>query len=220
MPEALALYFRTCAIGIAVAAPVGAMGVLCMQRTLARGWRTGMATGLGIATADGIYAALAAFGMSALSVLLVTWQTPLRVVGGVALVVLGVRAAITAPGAPLAENTDAVSGSDEQGLASAGRLYVGAVGLTLTNPMTIMAFGAIFAGAGLAAQTGITAALIATLGVVSGSLAWWTVLVTGVALARHAVGARLLRAINVGSGAVVAVFGIIAVASVFIGRTP
>ncbi len=212
----LALYLRTFAIGIAVAAPVGAMGVLCMQRTLARGWRTGMATGFGIATADGIYAALAAFGVSALSVMLVTWQTPLRVVGGVALVVLGARAAIAAPTAPQAEDTDEVPGSEELGLTNAGRLYVGAVGLTLTNPMTIMAFGAIFAGAGLAAQSGFMAAAIATLGVVSGSLAWWTVLVTGVALARHAVRERVLRGINVASGAVVAVFGIIAVASVFV----
>jgi len=222
----LALYVRTFLIGIAVAAPVGAMGVLCMQRTLARGWHTGMVTGLGIATADGIYAALAAFGMSALSSFLVTWQTPLRVVGGVALVVLGVRAALTVPrvcktdqgaeagvvGEPRAANK-----GDRLNLVSGGRLYLEAVGLTLTNPMTIMAFGAIFAGAGLAAQPGIATAAVATVGVASGSLAWWTLLVTGVALARHAVGPRLLRGINVASGAVVAVFGTIAVASVFIG---
>jgi len=213
----LALYSRTFLIGIAVAAPVGAMAVLCMQRTLARGWRTGMATGLGIATADGIYAALAAFGMSALSVVLVTWQTPLRIVGGVALVILGVRAALQAPTVSRAVSADGEPGNDELNPASTGRLYLGAVGLTLTNPMTIMAFGAIFAGAGLAAQSGITTAAVATLGVASGSLAWWTTLVSGVALARHAVGERLLRAINVASGAVVAAFGVIAVASAFVG---
>jgi len=212
----LSLYLRTFLIGIAVAAPVGAMGVLCMQRTLARGWRTGMVTGSGIATADGIYAAVAAFGLSALSSLLVTWQTPLRVVGGLALVVLGVRA-LAVPRACEAHEADQTAGADTLDSASAGRLYLGAVGLTLTNPMTIMAFGAVFAGAGLAAQSGIATAAIATLGVASGSLAWWTLLVTGVALARHAVGTRLLRGINVASGAVVAVFGMIAVLSVFIG---
>ena len=216
MSELLALLFRTFVIGVAVAAPVGAMGVLCMQRTLARGWRTGMITGLGIATADGAYAAFAAFGMSALSGLLVTWQTPLRVVGGVALVFLGVRAAISAPisGEPdMTTGTDEGDGSDS---ARVGRLYLEAVGLTLTNPMTIMAFGAIFAGAGLAAQSSVMGASAATLGVACGSLAWWSLLVTGVALARHAVGGRLLRGINVASGAAVAVFGIIAAASAFV----
>lgn len=207
----LALFSRTFVIGIAVAAPVGAMGVLCMQRTLARGWRLGMITGLGIATADGIYAAIAAFGMSVLSGMLVTLQTPLRLVGGVALVVLGLRAAFSSPRICEPDQPDAsASGGD-------GRLYLGAVGLTLTNPMTIMAFGAIFASAGLAAQPGPLTAVIATVGVASGSLAWWTVLVSGVALARHSVGTRLLRSINVASGGLVAVFGVVAMASVFIG---
>lgn len=214
MPETLALYGRMFLIGIAVAAPVGAMGVLCIQRTLSRGWHTGMATGLGIATADGIYAAFAAFGVSALASLLVTWQTPLRLVGGVALVILGVRAALApartcdaeAPGAPAVLDT-----------AGASRLYVSAIGLTLTNPMTIMAFGAIFASAGLGAQPGALSAAIATAGVASGSLVWWATLVTGVALARHAVGSRLLSGINIASGALVAVFGLVAIGSVFIG---
>jgi len=82
--------------------------------------------------------------------------------------------------------------------------------------MTIMAFGAIFAGAGLSAQPGLLTAAVATFGVACGSLAWWTLLVTGVALARHAVGDRLLAGINVASGALVAVFGVIAVVSVFV----
>jgi threonine/homoserine/homoserine lactone efflux protein len=210
MSDLLALYARMFLIGIAVAAPVGAMGVLCIQRTLSRGWRTGIATGLGVATADGIYAALAAFGMSALSGAIVAWQTPLRLVGGVALVVLGVRAALAAPRSCAAETPASLDP------AGAAQLYASAVGLTLTNPMTIMAFGAIFAGAGLSTQPGALNAAVATVGVASGSLSWWLVLVTGVALARHAVGPRLLRGINVGSGVVVAVFGVIAVTSVFI----
>lgn len=216
MSDLFALYARTFLIGIAVAAPVGAMGVLCTQRTLSRGWRTGIATGLGIATADGIYAAIAAFGMSALSSLLVTWQMPLRVVGGLALVALGVRAAIAAPTACKVDEVDGSDRGDGFGPVRVGRLYLGAVGLTLTNPMTIMAFGAIFASAGLVAQPGVAEATVATIGVASGSLAWWVTLVSGVALARHAVGERLLRSINIASGAGVALFGFIAVMSVFI----
>lgn len=217
MSGLLTLYARMFVIGIAVAAPVGAIGVLCIQRTLARGWRAGMATGLGVATADGLYAAAAAFGVSALSSMLVTWQTPLRVVGGVALIALGLQAAF-APARTADTGTSSAS-PDSASLRATGaaRLYASAVALTLTNPMTIMAFGAIFAGAGLAAQPGATSAALATVGVASGSLAWWTVLVSGVAVGRHAVGHRLLTGINVASGVVVALFGAVALASVFIG---
>jgi putative LysE/RhtB family amino acid efflux pump len=201
----LALYAQTFVIGILVAAPVGAMGVLCIQRTLDRGARAGLATGLGIATADGIYASMAAFGLSALSGTLVTWQTPLRLVGGAVLVYLGVRAMLTQPKTVASASADPLDG---RGFAT---LYASAVGLTLTNPMTIMAFGAVFASAGLAAQPGAATAAVATAGVVSGSLAWWIVLVVVSSLARARVSDRVLAGVSRVSGALVAVFGLVAI---------
>jgi threonine/homoserine/homoserine lactone efflux protein len=206
--ELVALFARTFVIGIAVAAPVGAMGVLCIQRTLQWGWRSGMSTGLGIATADGVYAAIAAFGVSALAASLVAWQVPLRVVGGVVLVVLGIRAALQPPLA------GAKAVSPELDGRRAAKLYSSAVGLTLTNPMTIMAFGAIFASAGLGAQPTARSALVATLGVASGSLSWWTLLVSAVALTRHQVRPSTLVTLNRVSGAVIVVFGLVALVSV------
>jgi len=207
MPPLLALYARTFLIGIAVAAPVGAMGVLCIQRTLARGWRAGMATGAGIATADATYAGVAAFGVAALATTLVAFQTPLRVVGGLLLLWLGAQAIFAAPTHEAAAEKAAARGF--------GGLYLSAVGLTLTNPMTVMAFAAIFAGVGLGTQPSAASAVVATAGVASGSLAWWSVLVTGVAFARHAVSDRTLTRINVASGALVALFGAFAIGSVF-----
>jgi putative LysE/RhtB family amino acid efflux pump len=198
-----------------MAAPVGAMGMLCIQRTLERGWRWGMTIGLGIATADGIYAALAAFGVAAISSVLVAWQTPLRLVGGGVLIYLGIRSILAKP--------TACDTAEQPGTSSAGQhaaTYVSAVGLTLTNPMTIMAFGAVFASAGLIAQPGIASAVVATAGIASGSLSWWLVLVTGVTLARAAAGPRLLSAVSRVSGAVIVAFGLVAVAAAFwpVGR--
>ena len=207
MPPFAALFARTFIIGIAVAAPVGAMGMLCIQRTLERGWRTGFATGLGIATADGTYAGLAAFGVSALSAALVAWQTPLRLVGGAVLVYLGIRSILARPAECATESPAAF---DRRGVLA---LYASAVGLTLTNPLTIMAFGAVFASAGLVAQPGLGSAAIATAGVASGSLAWWLVLVTGVFFARRAVGARLVAMVSRVSGAVIVAFGVLAIGS-------
>lgn len=205
MPPLIALFARTFLIGIAIAAPVGAMGVLCIQRTLARGWRAGLATGAGIATADAAYAALAAFGVAALSSALVAFQSPLRIVGGVVLVWLGWRA-IVAPPAHEAPAEKAAAG----GL---GGLYASAVGLTLTNPMTIMAFAAVFASAGLGAMDGPRSAFVATLGVALGSFAWWVALTLAIAAVRHTVSDRATHWVNRVSGGAIVVFGAVAVAT-------
>ena len=210
MPPLLALYLRTFVLGVFVAAPVGAMGMLCIQRTLERGWRAGMVTGLGIATADGTYAALAAFGVAAISSTLVAWQTPLRLVGGAVLVYLGIRSILSKPSVcDPAEEPAATTRSAHV------TNYASAVGLTLTNPMTIMAFGAVFASAGLVAQPGIMSAAVATVGIASGSLSWWLLLVTGVTLARTAAGPRLVSAVSKVSGAVIVAFGLVAIAAAF-----
>jgi len=205
MTQVAALFVRTFVIGIAVAAPVGAMGVLCIQRTLDCGRRAGVVTGLGIATADAFYAGCAAFGVTTLAAVLAAWQTPLRLVGGGALVCIGVWSALHAP----AENT-APPGPARTRHAS---LYLSAVALTLTNPMTIMAFGAIFASAGLTVAPSPAAAGVATLGVALGSLTWWIALTSVVSAARHGLSSKAVMWVSRVSGAAVAVFGVLAVIS-------
>lgn len=206
---AFALFVRTFLIGLAVAAPVGAMGVLCIQRTIERGPSAGYATGLGIATGDAAYAALAAFGLSAVAGALVAWQAPLRLVGGLALVYFGARAALSRPAAASTSSPVATG-------ARFGSLYASAVALTLTNPMTIMAFAAVFASAGLVSQPTMGAAALATAGVATGSLAWWVVLISAVRLMSHAVGERALLAINRVSGLAIVGLGLVAVFSAVI----
>ena len=202
MTPLVALFARTFLIGVAVAAPVGAMGVLCIQRTLARGWRAGIATGAGIATADGMYAAVAAFGVTALSSALVAFQSPLRIVGGLVLVWLGWRAIVAPPAHEAAAEKVAARGY--------GGLYASAVGLTLTNPMTIMAFAAVFASAGLGMMDGPRSALIATLGVALGSFAWWVAFTLVIVVIRHRVSDRATHWVNRVSGGAIVVLGALA----------
>jgi putative LysE/RhtB family amino acid efflux pump len=206
--DALTLFARTFAIGIAVAAPVGAMGVLCIQRVLAHGWRAGVLTGAGIASADALFAGLAAFGLTALSQLFVAFQIPLRIVGGLVLVWFGWRAIVTPPA-----HDAAVAGGGQQ----AGSLYASAFALTLTNPTTIMAFGAVFASAGLIAEATPASAGVATFGVALGSLSWWLALSTGVALMRHKVSDVGIRRVNRVSGALVLGFGLLAAGAGVVG---
>lgn len=195
------LLARMFVIGIVVAAPVGAMGILCIQRVLAHGWRAGVATGAGIATADAGYAALAAFGVTAVSQWLIAYEAPLRILGGLGLVWLGWRALRTRPAHTAAVAVDS---------PRLGVLYSSAVGLTFTNPLTIMAFAAVFAGAGLVAQAGTGSALVVTLGVAIGSLTWWLALSTGVWAVRHAVSDRVMLIVNRVSGGLLMAFGVLA----------
>ena len=202
------LFARTFLIGLAVAAPVGAMGVLCMQRTLKQGPLAGLATGLGIATADALYAGMAAFGVAAVASTLVKLQVPLRIVGGLALIYLGIKALKPA------QSCDADTEIRKEAPLA---LYLSAVGLTLTNPMTIMAFGAIFAGAGLSVAPTLSAAGLATVGVALGSLTWWVALVIGVSFAKQGLGDEFSAWVSRVSGIVIAAFGVIAIGSVILG---
>jgi threonine/homoserine/homoserine lactone efflux protein len=187
-------FLRAVVLGVIVAAPVGAISLLCVQRTLARGRAAGYATGLGIATADALYAAVAAFGLTAISSALVGAQSWVRVVGGVALLAIGLRTILRA-------GKDAAAPSEEGSLVTE---YGTAVALTLANPQTIVTFAALFTGAGLVVAAGSWATATATTaGVAAGSALWWTVLVTAVSLGRRALTPAAITLVSRAAGALV-----------------
>lgn len=197
-----ALFFRGLLLGFAIAAPVGPIGLLVIQRTLNAGQAIGLASGLGAATADAVYGTVAAFGLTLVSAFLVEQQLWLGLAGGLFLCYLGVRTVIAPPAAHAAA-------SESRGLFSA---WSTTLALTLTNPMTILAFVAIFAGAGLATTGGGSiAALLLVAGVFCGSAAWWLLLSFGVSLLRGFVTAPVLRWINRIAGGVIVAFGVLAI---------
>lgn len=193
------LLLRGAAFGFVIAAAVGPISLLCIRRTLADGARVGLASGLGVATADATYGAIAAFGISAISDILVGERRILALAGGLALVYLGVRTALSRPGAT-------ATGDNRRGLIGA---YTSILGLTLTNPMTILSFAGLVAGLGLSGGGGTGAALLVA-GVFSGSAAWWLLLTTVTSRLRSLVTPRGLGRLNVGSGALVVCFGLVA----------
>jgi threonine/homoserine/homoserine lactone efflux protein len=200
------LLLRGLAMGFAIAAPVGPIGVLCIRRTLAQGRAAGLLSGLGAATADAFYSSVAAFGLTAISGLLVAQRTWLGLLGGIFLCYLGARTFLAAPAREPARTPPG-------GLAGA---YASTLALTLANPLTILSFAAVFAGMGLGAGAGSfgNAALL-VLGVFLGSAVWWLALSTGVSLLRGGLGVAGLRWVNRLSGAVIAAFGAAAILSVF-----
>ena len=197
-------------MGFAIAAPVGPIGVLCIRRSLAEGWLTGFLTGLGAATADGFYGGVAAFGLTAISGVLVAEQGIIRVVGGLLLCYLGTRTLLAKPA------MEAASARRGRGLLGA---YATTVGLTLTNPATIISFAAVFAGLGLAGAAGSTVAApgLLTLGVLLGSACWWLLLSGGVSLLRSRLTTGALRWVNRLSGVILLGFGVVALVSGILG---
>jgi threonine/homoserine/homoserine lactone efflux protein len=199
----LSLLVRGALIGLSVAAPVGPMGVLCIRRTLADGRAAGLATGLGIATADALYGSIAGFGIAVIAQMMLREATWIRLVGGVFLCYLGLKIFRVAPAQEAAQAT-------RRGHFGA---YSSALGLTLANPTTILSFVAIFAGVGVAGKASASAALL-VLGVLLGSTTWWVILTSIVTLVRARLTPDLLRWVNRLSGCILLGFGLVALVSV------
>ena len=196
-----ALTLRGFVLGFTIAAAVGPISLLVIRRTLSEGRIVGLASGFGVATADGTYGAIAAFGLGAITQALVDARHVLGLIGGLFLLWLAWKTARTEPHDP------AVARPRRGGLAGA---YLSILGLTLTNPMTVLSFGALFAGLGVASGRPGDAALV-TLGVLLGSGAWWVVLTTGVSLVRTRITMTWIRRINIASGVVIGAFAVFAI---------
>lgn len=191
-------FLKGLAIGFAIAAPVGPIGLLCIRRSLAEGRLAGFATGLGAATADAAYGAIAAFGLTAISGFLVGQKRWLGLVGGIFLCYLGLRTFRSKPAVEQAEDRPS-------GLLSA---YLSTLLLTLTNPTTILSFVAIFAGFGLGVSPDYVTATMLVAGVFIGSAVWWLILSGGVGLLRDRVSPGWMQAANRLSGCLILAFGI------------
>lgn len=197
------LFLRGLGLGLAIAAPVGPIGVLVMRRTLANGRRAGFVTGMGAATADALYGLVGALGLTAITSVLVGSQFWLRLGGGLFLCYLGIATLRSVP----AERAAQVA------RGAAWGAYFSTLLLTLANPLTILSFAAVFAGMGLGAAGGPAGITTLVGGVFAGSALWWLVLSGGVGLLRGRLTPALLRRVNLLSGAIILGFGLFALAS-------
>ncbi|MEO1401011.1 MAG: LysE family transporter [Cyanobacteria bacterium J06635_1] len=193
------LFLKGILLGFAIAAPVGPIGVLCIRRTLVYGRLSGLLSGLGAATADGVYGGIAAFGLALVSDFLVNQSSWLRIIGGLFLCYLGMTTFLAKPASEAAPTT-------KTGLLGA---YLSTVILTLTNPATILSFVLIFAGFA-PADLGYGQAAILVSGVFLGSALWWVFLSGGVSMFRRWLTPERLRWLNRFFGLLILGFGIVA----------
>ena len=191
-------------IGFSIAAPVGPIGILCIQRTLSGGNVQGLVTGLGAATADALYGFIAAFGLTFISNFLVDQSIGFRIIGGLFLCYLGIRAFLRKP----QERTVSVANSTI--LSAYGTTFF----LTLTNPMTILFFAGIFAGLGIVSESiHYASAGLMVIGVFSGSGAWWLLLSGATGIFRNRISEGKLALVNKISGFIILAFGVVALIS-------
>ena len=181
------LFWRCLLLGFSIAAPLGPIGVLCLQTTARSGRSAGLRTGLGAATADAVYGAVAACGITLITSTVTAADFWLKLAGGAFLLWMGAKTLLAA-GRP-------------QSPPALTRPFAGTFLLTLTNPMTILSFAAMFGSLGATGQP-----LVVVAGVFAGSMLWWAVLVLTAGLVLR--GGRCDRALSVLSGAVLVAFGL------------
>jgi len=192
-------------LGFSIAAPVGPIGILCIQRSLNRGFWAGFVSGLGAATADTVYGLIAAFGITAVSTIMIAQADLLGIAGGLFLCYLGAKTFRSKPAT--------VEMPDQSKSLIGG--YASTFALTITNPMTILAFTLIFSGMGLASASSTTAtSVMMVLGVFVGSSLWWLLLTGGASWLKDRFDANKMGWINRIAGVVIVVFGLFSLVNV------
>lgn len=197
-------------IGLAIAAPVGPIGVLCIRRSLMQGRLYGWLSGLGAATADVFYGSIAGFGLTVISNVLIYGKIWIQAIGGCFLCYLGIQTLRARP-------ADRPAGAHRGNLLMT---FTSTLFLTITNPMTILFFASVFAGLGLSSgQGGSLSSVQLVLGVFIGSALWWFLLSTGVGFYRDKLSLKLLIWVNRLSGLMILGFGLVSLGDSFFSHS-
>ncbi|HUX60218.1 MAG TPA: LysE family transporter [Ignavibacteriaceae bacterium] len=191
-------------IGFAMAVPIGPIGIMCIRKTLTEGRLRGLIIGLGAATADLLYGCVAAFGLTYISNAISNEKLWIRLIGGTLLLFLGIKTFRAKPADP------------KSNIHSSGMLgsYLYTVFLTLTNPLTIFAFIAVFAALGLGNEVNVFSGSALVIGVFIGSCLWFLSLSSGVTLFRKKLDIIGLGWVNRIAGILIILSGVIAIVSV------
>jgi threonine/homoserine/homoserine lactone efflux protein len=199
----LTLFLKGIVIGFVMAVPIGPIGIMCIRKTLTEGQLRGLIIGLGAASADLLYSCIAAFGFTAVSSVISTERVWIRLVGGTLLLFLGLRTYRAKPTNP------------KFNIHSSGMLgsYFYTLFLTLTNPLTIFVFIAVFAALGLENEVKIFSGSVLVTGVFIGSCLWFLLLSSGVTLFRKKLDLEGLKWVNRIAGILIILSGVLAIVS-------
>lgn len=197
------IFLKGVLIGFIMAVPLGPIGIMCIRKTLTEGRLRGLVIGFGAATADLIYGSIAAFGLTIVSDLIISQKIWIRLVGGALLLFLGIKTFRKQPADPKLHTHS----------SSIIRSYLTTLFLTLTNPLAIFAFIAVFAALGFGYDLSNFSATALVAGVFTGSALWFLLLSSGVVLFKKKLEINGLRWVNKIAGVLIIVSGFIAIGS-------
>lgn len=195
----LDLPLRGLAAGFIIAAPVGPVNVLCIQRTLEKGWKPGIVAGLGAAFADSLYGGIAGFSISIIIQFLIQEEFWFRLIGGILLMAIGVVFYFKPPPSIEAGKNGASANSD----------FASAFLLTMANPTTVLSFLTVLATLGLGRHRPLWETSLLIAGIFCGSMAWWLILTSGTNLLRSKITDSSMAWMNRVAGIAIGAFGLI-----------
>jgi len=203
----ISILYRGIGIGFLAACPIGAVAILCVQKTIQRGFWQGFLMGVGSAFGDFFYAVVTGFSLSFISDFLVTHRTPIGILGGILMIYLGFTIVKKNPVEQWKEN------KARNRLGSSKRRILGdfaaSFGLTISNPLTIIVFGGLFTASGaISNETPPVETMFLLFGVIIGAIAWWALLAFVVNIFRNKIGPRHIMWINRITGTCVMIFGV------------
>ena len=203
--------FKGVLVGLMVSIPLGPMGVLIIQKTLHKGALSGFIAGMGAASADLFYAAVAAFGLGFVINIVQAHELLLQIIGGIFLIVIGLKIYFDNPIRQIRQR--------RQGRVSKTGLlgdYLSLFFLTVSNPITVVVFMAVFAGMSVFGESSsLLGEVLVVAGVLLGGGVWWYTLSTLVNIFRKKFRLRVLITINRVSGMVITVLGALVILSAF-----
>ncbi len=195
----LDLPLRGLAAGFIIAAPVGPVNVLCIQRTLEKGWKPGMVAGMGAAVGDSVYGGIAGFSISIIIQFLIQEEFWFRLIGGILLIVIGAVYYFKPPPSIQAGRNSASANSD----------FAAAFLLTLANPTTVLSFLTVLATLGLGRHRPLWETSLLIAGIFCGSMTWWLVLTGSTNLMRGKITDRSMAWMNRVAGMAIGAFGLV-----------
>lgn len=198
------IFIQGIILGFSASVPLGPMGLICIQKTLNRGRLAGLVSGAGAAAADTFYAVIAAFGISFITDFIQKEQFTLRIIGSIILVLLGFKIFVTNPAIQIRKQN-----RKKNNLIGD---FISIFFLTLSNPITVFFFGAVFASTGiLKGENSFLELIEVVVGVFTGAMLWWLILTTVVNVFRSKFRLKRLWWINKITGAVIVIFGLVAI---------
>lgn len=165
---AVELLWKGLAAGVAIAAPVGPVNVLVISRTIEKGWKSGLVSGLGAAAADAFYGGIAGFSITFVISFLIREQRPIKIAGGLLLLVIAVVYACKKPVSLRQSGRKGPAHSD----------FVSTLLLNLTNPTTVLSFLVVLGALGMGGNRPVWLNSVLVGGIFAGSMLWWIILFT------------------------------------------